>query len=82
MSFAELVASVAKDSGVSERKVARVLRSFTRVTAAAIGRGLKVTLPRFGIFLPRDIEERSIFNGKRKMQSRRALKFRQSRTLR
>lgn len=82
MSFAELVAAVAKDSGISERKVARVLRSFIKVTIDMVMKDINVVLPRFGVFLPKDVPAEPIFGGARHSKQRRKVRFRQSRTLR
>jgi nucleoid DNA-binding protein len=81
MSFLELVEMVSRDAGLPKTKVARILRSFCKVTKEVVDGGEKIVLTNFGVFYRLEQKERPMFGGERKTKRKTLVRFRESRPL-
>ena len=82
MTFSELVAEVAQQTGVSKTETAKVLRGFVQVTSDTVMAGEGVRLLGLGVFVHIDLPPAKLtgaLTGKRMSGARRKIRFKQSR---
>jgi nucleoid DNA-binding protein len=79
VTFAELVATVAEESGLPKTTVARTLRSFIALTRKALASGDGVRLHGFGAFYTIFPRPGPMFGGRRSATGRRIVRFKETR---
>jgi nucleoid DNA-binding protein len=80
LSFLELVAEVSIRTGMSQRKVCKIIRALIDETSETIKAGERVVLPGLGVFYPHETKARPIFGGTRSIVEKKRIRFRPSRT--
>lgn len=79
MTYTQLIAAVADESGLSRGAVAAVFRAFMHVAFRTLMTGAEVRLRGFGAFYTVKLMKRELFGGTRKVEPRRSIRFRESR---
>lgn len=79
MTFTELIVEVAQDAGLPKTEVARVLRSFIKVTKHALLSGADVRLRAFGVFYTVVPKKKPLFGGTRRPGAHPIVRFKETR---
>ena len=77
MTFNELILEVAKDAKLPRTKVARVLRSFIKVTRSELLSGGTVRLSGFGLFHTTKVKPGTVYAGMMKAVKKYIIRFRE-----